>query len=429
MNRRWRSCGIRYDPSLCIEASWLLSRPPLLHSPARSPVNSSSFFAIAFLSLASSLFAQFQPPAAYYDQAIGKTGAPLKAALHAAIKVHTVLPYTSTSTDTWDALKVIDEDPLSSNNVVLIYSGFTDLKVNQDNGTTGTWNREHLWPQSYGLVALDANSRAKTDIFNLRPIDASVNSSRGNKIFDWSIAPVSIHPEAPMSTYDSDSWEPRDTDKGLIARSMFYMAVRYEGTDADAPDLELSDSPNPALYRFGKLSTFLAWNRDFPVTDAERQRNQRIYTDYQHNRNPFIDHPDYADMVFNGTSPAQAWKNIRFSSIELGNPLQSGDLADPDGDQQVNLLEYTFNRNPKKVDTSPAVTSSFASNYVYLSFPKNRNATDVVISCESSGNLQSWAPAASEIVSSTVTDFETEQVTLRVPTSTAPFFVRLKVVR
>ena len=232
-----------------------------------------------------------------------------------------------------------------------------------------------------------------------------------------------------MSTYDSDSWEPRDTDKGLIARSMFYMAVRYEGTDADAPDLELSDSPNLALYRFGKLSTFIAWNRDFPVTDAERQRNQRIYNDYQHNRNPFIDHPDYADMVFNGTSPAQAWKNIRFSSIELGNPLQSGDLADPDGDQQVNLLEYTFNRNPKKVDTSPAVTSSFASNYVYLSFPKNRNATDVVISCESSGNLQSWAPAASEIVSSTVTDFETEQVTLRVPTSTAPFFVRLKVVR
>ena len=62
-------------------------------------------------------------------------------------------------------------------------------------------------------------------------------------------------------------------------------------------------------------------------------------------------------------------------------------------------------------------------------FPKNTNATDVVISCESSGNLQSWAPAASEIVGSTVTDFETEQFTLRVPTSTAPFFVRLKVVR
>ena len=102
---------------------------------------------------------------------------------------------------------------------------------------------------------------------------------------------------------------------------------------------------------------------------------------------------------------------------------------DPDGDQQVNLLEYAFNRNPKMADTSPVVTSSFANNYVYLSFPKNRNATDVVISCESSGSLQSWAPAASEIVSSTVTDFETEQVTLRVPTSTAPFFVRLNVVR
>ena len=52
--------------------------------------------------------------------------------------------------------------PANSNNVVLIYSGFTVPKSEQYNGNTGTWDREHLWPQSYGIVALSANSRAKS---------------------------------------------------------------------------------------------------------------------------------------------------------------------------------------------------------------------------------------------------------------------------
>lgn len=59
----------------------------------------------------------------------------------------------------------------------------------------------------------------------------------------------------------------------------------------------------------------------------------------------------------------------------------------------------------------------------------NRNAKDVVVSCESSTNLQSWNPVATEPVSSTITNFETEQVTVRVPATTAPFFVRLRATR
>lgn len=228
------------------------------------------------------------------------------------------------------------------------------MKSAQYNGTTGTWDREHLWPQSFGLVALSASSRAKTDIFNLRPIDTAVNSSRGNKYYDVSTLPSSSYSGAPASSYDIHSWEPRDADKGAIARSLFYMAVRYDGTDADVPDLELSDTPDAALYRFGKLSTLLAWNRQFPVTAAERQRNQRVYADYQHNRNPFIDHADYAEMVFAGATPGQAWKNTRFTAVELSDSQTSGDLADPDGDRLPNLLEYALNRNPKGMETSPA---------------------------------------------------------------------------
>ena len=141
-------------------------------------------------------------------------------------------------------------------------------------------------------------------------------------------------------------------------------------------------------------------------------------------------HPDYADMVFNGVTPGQAWKNTRFTSVELGNSQVCSDLADPDGDGLPNLLEYAFNRQPKQSEQSPAVSSSFASvsstSYIYLSFPRNRNATDVVLSCECSTNLKSWNPVSAEIVSSTITNFETEQLTIRVPTTTAPYFVRLR---
>jgi hypothetical protein len=66
--------------------------------------------------------------------------------------------------------------------------------------------------------------------------------------------------------------------KGPIARALFYMAVRYDGTDPDVPDLELSDTPNAAAYVFGKLSTLLAWNRAFPVTEAEHDGERYQWT-------------------------------------------------------------------------------------------------------------------------------------------------------
>jgi len=71
-----------------------------------------------------SAFCQSAPPPNYYDSAIGTTGAALKSALHEIIKGHTALPYTAATTDTWDALKVLDENTANSADVLLIYSGY-----------------------------------------------------------------------------------------------------------------------------------------------------------------------------------------------------------------------------------------------------------------------------------------------------------------
>jgi hypothetical protein len=82
-------------------------------------------------------FGQSDPPVDYYDSAIGQTGAALKAALHDIIDGHTVLPYTAAATNTWDALKVLDEDPANAANVLLIYSGYTIPKSEQWTGSSG----------------------------------------------------------------------------------------------------------------------------------------------------------------------------------------------------------------------------------------------------------------------------------------------------
>ena len=67
-------------------------------------------------------------------------------------------------------------------------------------------------------------------------------------------APASVSPE---NTFDSDSWEPADNDKGIVARAVLYMAVRYEADASAASDLELSVSPNSTTQLIGKLTTML----------------------------------------------------------------------------------------------------------------------------------------------------------------------------
>jgi hypothetical protein len=74
----------------------------------------------------------------------------------------------------------------------------------------------------------------------------------------------------------------------------------------------------------GKLSTLLAWHRADPVNAAEEQRNDLIYTQYQNNRDPFIDHPEWVYLIYRprltiintGNSLRLAW-GLEFSNAVL----------------------------------------------------------------------------------------------------------------
>lgn len=223
----------------------------------------------------------------YYAPAIGKSGTALRTELHTIIKTHTKLSYDQV----WNALKDTDQDPANTANVVELYSGRSISKT-LNGGDPDDWNREHVWAQSHGGFGTSAGPG--TDVHHLRPEDVTVNSTRGNKDFDLGGSTVS---QCSDCWTDTDSFEPRDAVKGDVARMLFYMAVRYEGEDG-WPNLELNNTTNGSTPWHGKLTVLLQWNAEDPVSTFEMRRNDRIHSTWQGNRNPFIDHPEWAAAVF-----------------------------------------------------------------------------------------------------------------------------------
>jgi endonuclease I len=224
----------------------------------------------------------------YYASAVGRSGASLRAALHSIIRSQTVLTYDQV----WTALKDTDQDPGNSNNVIEIYSGRSIAK-SDNGGGVDQWNREHVWAKSHGDFGT-ANGPG-TDVHHLRPEDVTVNSDRGNLDFDNGGSSVA---QCTGCLRDGDSFQPRDAVKGDVARMIFYMAIRYEGDDG-WPNLEPNDSvangSNPAI---GRLSVLKQWNLQDPPDTFEQRRNQRIYDQWQHNRNPFVDHPEWVASIW-----------------------------------------------------------------------------------------------------------------------------------
>jgi endonuclease I len=227
-------------------------------------------------------------PGDYYANATGKSGAALKSALHTIISNQTKLTYDQV----WNALKDTDQDPANANNVILLYSGRSQSKTTNGGGVND-WNREHVWAKSHGDFGTATGPG--TDVHHLRPEDVSVNASRGNLDFDNGGTAVT---ECPGCTADADSFAPRAAVRGDVARMIFYMAVRYDGGDGFA-DLEPNNSVNNGTAPYiGKLSVLKAWSAADPPDAFEKRRNQVIFDTWQHNRNPFIDHPEWANSIW-----------------------------------------------------------------------------------------------------------------------------------
>lgn len=132
-------------------------------------------------------------------------------------------------------------------------------------------NVEHTWPQSKGAVGI-----AKSDLHHLFPTDAKANGIRGNNPFGIVLRPKW---EQGNSKSDGDVFEVRPQQRGDTARAIFYFAIRYGKGISDAEE-----------------ATLRKWHKEDPVDAKEKRRNDRIQN-FQNNRNPFIDNPEFVNRI------------------------------------------------------------------------------------------------------------------------------------
>ncbi len=173
--------------------------------------------------------------------------------------------------------KQTDGDPANANNLIAFYSG---TSAYFSGSFSGNFNREHVWPNSRGGEAVE------DDIHMTRPTLVAENGSRGNSFY------------VEGMTSSTNGWDPGaeswglDKYRGIAARIVFYAVVA--SSSLSLVDTNNDDTSNNTM---GKLSTLLDWNLRYNIDATENQRNEAAQS-IQGNRNPFIDHPEYACKIW-----------------------------------------------------------------------------------------------------------------------------------
>jgi len=259
-------------------------------------------YALVFLLLPFIVTAQ---PVVYYTSATGLSGQPLRLALRNIIRPHTKLSYTP---GLWDAYYTTDKN--TDGKLWDIYSdvpGGTpayEFTLGTDqcgsagpSAEGGCYNREHTWPQSY----FSSDTPMQTDVFIVYPTDYWVNNHRGNLPYgkvgtaaqtftNGTKIGNNVYAGAPTG----NCFEPIDSFKGDLARTYFYISTCYRNDSAVFSNWEMA---NQVTLTPWTVQMLLEWHHMDPVSAKEIARNNAAYA-VQGNRNPFIDHPEYADCIW-----------------------------------------------------------------------------------------------------------------------------------
>jgi len=164
----------------------------------------------------------------------------------------------------------------------------------QKDGFSGTSNREHVWPKDSGR-AFPKQSGPGSDAHHLRPTDSQLNSTRGSLSFGEVSSSAKQAKEAgsPSGCYYNDSFfYPNAGYRGQTARILMYMQTRW----GDQYNLKFVQGKGHCK-TIGDIETLFKWHLEEPPTQQEIYRNNAVAA-IQGNRNPFIDHPEYAAKIY-----------------------------------------------------------------------------------------------------------------------------------
>lgn len=280
--------------------------------------------------------------ATYYADAEGKTGSALKTALAGFNKPK------SKSYD-WSRYEAADEAQNDSTSIICIYTRHNIKKSNHVGSSYSwdKWNREHVYTQT-------AFPQSKEDNHNIFACEGQINNYRGDLKFaevkDKGGTQVIVKYSGSSQQYPtdcyktSDLFEPCDEAKGEIARACLYCSVYY-GYDLNSI--------------FDSIDTCLKWNAKFTVSPREIYRNN-IVQGLQGNRNPFADHPSYAQAIYGG--PAYEGTD----PFDPGDPVSATGVSLNKSQETISVngtLQLTATVKPANA-TNKSVTWSSSDNSV-----------------------------------------------------------------
>ncbi|MBL7806408.1 MAG: endonuclease [Saprospiraceae bacterium] len=221
----------------------------------------------------------------------GLNGAELIDSVASRYRPLTVLDYANARDTLYAKVLAIDDDSLRC-----IYSGHTlYLDPTQDptqyifqGGGTNGMNTEHAYPQAKGA----ADGNARSDMHHLYPTRVAVNEARGNSPYTdipdaqtqkWFIG-NQLYTSIPATNIDayseqrSDAFEPRESVKGDLARSVFYFYTMYQA------QANLADPNYFELQR----NTLCQWAQQDPADSVELRKTWRIAPYQEGKPNPFV---------------------------------------------------------------------------------------------------------------------------------------------
>lgn len=192
--------------------------------------------------------------------------------------------------------KKVNGQGAAVNTIECVYTGREAVGYvdRTDCQTSDNFNTEHTFPQ--GLF--NSLEPMKSDLHHLFPTDDVANNTRASYPFG-----VVTNPSWSQggSEFDNNTniFEPRNEHKGETARAMLYFVLRYQ---------------NYSSFLNSQESILKQWNKTYLPTTVETTRNSKIYV-WQHNRNPFVDYPQFADRITSFSSASTAASNYSFEKF------------------------------------------------------------------------------------------------------------------
>ena len=254
-------------------------------------------------------------PSDYYQTAEGLSGQPLKSALYNIIKGHAVQGYgalwgfySANELDVYyendgSILDIYSERPTSSDSYN--YTAISD-QCGSFRSEGDCYNREHSFPRSWFGGAIEPMN---SDVHHIFATDGKVNSTRGSFPYgEVGSASSTTSNGSKLGSassglgYSGTVFEPIDEFKGDIARAQFYIATRYQSSIAGWENNSqfsnaVLNGTSSSVFEPWYLAMLKQWHQQDPVSQKERDRNDNAFT-YQGNRNPFVDHPEYVNLIW-----------------------------------------------------------------------------------------------------------------------------------